>query len=600
MTIVSFVIAAVLASVLGTAPGQAEPAITSATLAGDWSGTVGGVPLVLHLRVVRGELEATMDSPTQGANGLQGTHARLNGSVFQFEVPLARGSYTGVVSADGRTMQGTWTQGGSTPLDWTKTKTADEVAGPATADEAQVSPLDGDWNGVLRAGGVSLRLTFHFRSASGGGLTGTLDSLDQEAMAIPCADVRLEAKRVSLEVPSVHGSYEGTLEEDGEKISGQWAQGSPIALDLTRTRQTAEPAILLPAQPPVTLAGLKHTLDGEFASVIAAWPQGGIVVGVVDHGQRQVMAWGTARRDSIFEIGSVTKTFTALALAQMALQKKVTLDEPVRALLPAGMAAQSADAEITLADLATQHSGLPRLPDNLAPGNPADPYADYTAQRLGVFLERHGLGRPGTASFLYSNLGLGLLGYALAQRAGVPYGELIRDEVTGPLRMRDTTIVMTAAQRRRFLQGYSGAHDAVGAWHFDVLAGAGALRSTAGDLLTYCTAMMHPERAAGAGAATTLPAAIRMALEPRSDVDADGSIRIALAWMMRPATGVYWHDGGTGGFTSLVSFDAKRDRAIVVLYNCEDNTPGKLPLTEQVAANVSALLDGKQTMLLTE
>src|SRR5208282_6447968 len=100
---------------------------------------------------------------------------------------------------------------------------------------------------------------------------------------------------------------------------------------------------------------------------------------IVQHGVTRIFSYGTAKPDSIFEIGSITKTFTGLALAQMVEQGKVKFDEPVRQLLPAGTVAKPASSEITLIDLATQHSGLPRMPDNFKPADSSNPYADYRA-----------------------------------------------------------------------------------------------------------------------------------------------------------------------------------------------------------------------------
>ncbi len=138
----------------------------------------------------------------------------------------------------------------------------------------------------------------------------------------------------------------------------------------------------------------------------------------------------------------------------MVVQKKVTLDTPIRTLLPAGFVAKPDGAEITLVDLATQHSGLPRMPDNFKPQNPVNPYADYHAAQLQEFIARHGVAKPADAAFLYSNLGFGLLGYGLSLRAGVPYGQLVATEVTGPLHMSDTGVTLSPEQRTRLIQGY--------------------------------------------------------------------------------------------------------------------------------------------------
>ena len=209
------------------------------------------------------------------------------------------------------------------------------------------------------------------------------------------------------------------------------------------------------------------------------------------------------------------------------------------------------------------------------------------------FLAKQGVGHPDKTEFLYSNLGFGLLGQALADKAGESYAALIQQQITGPLGMKDTTIALSPSQQARLIQGYSGAHDKAHVWTFDALAGAGALHSTVDDLLTYTEAYLHPEKlpAASAGPASTLASALRLAQQPQAD--GPGGMKIALAWLVRPETDVYWHDGGTAGYSALVTFEPKRDRAIVVLYDCLDITPGKPLPADGVAANVTALLDGK-------
>jgi len=173
---------------------------------------------------------------------------------------------------------------------------------------------------------------------------------------------------------------------------------------------------------------------GELAPVTGR----GMTIGVVAHGVRRVFTYGAAKADSVYEIGSITKTFTSLILAQMVEQKKVRLDEPVRALLPAGtVAAPASGPEIELVDLSAQRSGLPRIPDNFHPADPTDPYADYDAKALYAYVAGHGVAMPAKPQFEYSNLGVGLLGAALAARAGASYEALLQAEVTGPLGSRD-------------------------------------------------------------------------------------------------------------------------------------------------------------------
>ncbi len=144
------------------------------------------------------------------------------------------------------------------------------------------------------------------------------------------------------------------------------------------------------------------------------------MIGVVHHGARQIFVYGDTKENSIFEIGSITKTFTGLIFARMVEQGKVKLDEPVRELLPKGTVAKPDGLEITLVDLATQHSGLPRLPDNMHPADIKDPYADYGPANLYQFIAKQGVSRPANAGFGYSNLGVGLLGQALATVPRLP------------------------------------------------------------------------------------------------------------------------------------------------------------------------------------
>ena len=575
---------------------------SGANLAGDWQGSLntgaGSLPLVLHLTAVDNKLTATLDSPAQGAYGLAGSNAQLNGSHFSFEVPSVHGSYSGTVSADSKSISGTWTQGQSIKLVLKQVSTAGEMA------QVKPSPIDGDWAGTLHAGDTSLRVVFHFHAAPGGKINCSLDSLDQGAMGIACSDVKLAGQKLTLDAPPVHGTYAATLSADGNKLSGTWNQGVPLPLELTRLPKVpgASLAAPAPAGPPVVLANLKAVLDKELAPVIAAWPQAGLVVGVAVAGERKTFAYGTAKTDSIFEIGSVTKTFTGLALAQMVEQHSVTLDEPVRELLPAGTVTKPASgAEITLLDLATQHSGLPRLPENFGDrATQADPYAGYSAKDAYDYLAKHGVARPEKAEFLYSNYGFGLLGQLLADKSGESYAALIQHQVTGPLAMKDTTVELSAVEQARLIQGYNGAHEKAHKWNFQSMAGAGALHSTVDDLLTYAEAYLHPDKipAANSGPAATLPAALRLAQRPQADGPA--GTKIALAWLFRPESSVYWHDGGTAGYASVVTFEPKLDRAIVVLYNCLDINPGKQMLSDLVAANIRALMDGKPVPTIGE
>ena len=219
----------------------------------------------------------------------------------------------------------------------------------------------------------------------------------------------------------------------------------------------------------------------------------GLVVGTLDaSGRSSVVAYGSAdaagaqRLDgnTVFEIGSITKTFTATILADMVLRGEVKLDDPVAKYLPATVRVPSRGGKlITLADLATQSSGLPRMPDNFHPADATNPYADYSVQQMYDFLSRYELPRDIGAKYEYSNLGVGLLGHALARRAGVSYESLVNARVLAPLGMTSTRITLTPDMRSRLAVGHDEAMHPVANWDLPTLAGAGALRSTATDML---------------------------------------------------------------------------------------------------------------------
>jgi serine-type D-Ala-D-Ala carboxypeptidase/endopeptidase len=452
---------------------------------------------------------------------------------------------------------------------------------------AQTPPppaLDGIWLGALHTGGPSLRLQLHLHQDAGK-WTCSLDSLDQNAIGIPCTVVSA-TNPITIDVPAVHGKWSGSL--TANTLDGTWTQNAALPLTFERQSSLAKPRpVAQPdaALPPADANSIKAILDKDLAASLATGAlapstHAGVTIGVVTRGQRNIFTYGIAKPDSIFEIGSISKTFTGLILAQMVEQKSVQLSEPVRELLPSGTVAKPAsEAEITLLDLSDQHSGLPRLPDNFAPANPANPYADYDTKRLYAYIAKHGVALPPNASFAYSNLGVGLLGAALANRANLSYNDLLRQQVTGPLQMDDTAVVLTPSMRARFITGYDALHRPAPAWDLDALAGAGGIRSTAADMLTYLEAQLHPDKLSVAFTpqGKTLPAAIDSSHTIHAEVSP--SVHIALNWFHNDATGSFWHNGATGGYSAYTLFNPDKDFALIVLLNTsigEDNFADKL------------------------
>lgn len=319
-----------------------------------------------------------------------------------------------------------------------------------------------------------------------------------------------------------------------------------------------------------TAAAAAPVLPARIAQVAQQYVDAGtypaMVVVMVDHGRSQIAGFGQLADGhapdgkTVFEIGSVTKTFTALLLAEAVQAKTLALDTPVADLLPGFSIPERHGKPITLGLLAEQFSGLPRLPGNLQPADLGNPYVDYSRDRLKAFLADYRLPRDPGAAYEYSNLGFGLLGDALAQRAGLSYGELVQRTVLAPLGMSSTGTALTPAMRTRLAPGHDELGQAAKHWDFGSLAGAGGLLSDGEDMLRYLRANMGELK-------TPLASAMRLAQAPRRDIG--GGDRIGLAWMIHhtPHGDVVWHNGETGGYSSFIGFTPDGRRGVVILTN---------------------------------
>jgi len=291
-------------------------------------------------------------------------------------------------------------------------------------------------------------------------------------------------------------------------------------------------------------------------------PGVGIILGVIDDGKTTVYKAGTSGTSrpldehTLFEIGSVTKTFTATILAEMVLDRSVNLDDPVARYLPADAHVPSLDGkQITLLNLATQHSGLPRLPTNLRPADPGDPYADYTMADLYRFLDSYTLTREPGEQFEYSNVGIGLLGDALANREHASYAQLLRTRVLSRLVMNETTTSLTPNLRDRLAAAHDADGDPVKPWTFQAIAPAGAVISSMSDMLKYLRANMWQG---------PLAKVCLFAQEPRETLP---GARVGLVWFTEDVTDIVWHNGSTIGYQAAIVISQDHQKGAVVLTN---------------------------------
>jgi len=296
----------------------------------------------------------------------------------------------------------------------------------------------------------------------------------------------------------------------------------------------------------------------------------GIVVGLVDEKGARVITYGKASQDSnlaldgnsVFEIGSVTKVFTATLLADMVERGEVSLNDPISKYLPRTVKTPTRDGkEITLFDLATQTSGLPRLPSNFAPKDPQNPYADYSVDQMYAFLSGYSLTRGIGEKYEYSNFGVGLLGHILTLRAGTDYETLVRKRICLPLGMSDTKIKLTPEMLARMATGHNQALKPVPNWDLPTLAGAGALRSTVNDMLKFVAANL------GLTKSPLLVAMQKAQQAQRETGQADLSIGLNWHILKKFDSEMIWHNGGTAGYHSFIGLDKKNRRGVVVLSN---------------------------------
>ncbi len=295
----------------------------------------------------------------------------------------------------------------------------------------------------------------------------------------------------------------------------------------------------------------------------------GIVLGVLEaDGSTRVVSYGSVADGgapldsrSSFEIGSLTKVFTATLLAEMVERGEVALDDPVSRYLPPGVRARAFHGRaITLEDLATHTSGLSdaTMVGLLSARGVADPF-DLTVGDAYALLSDYRLEREPGVEFEYSNVGMGLLGLALARAAGADFRSLIEERVLGPLGMADTHYGSEGTPAERLVEGHYGIRVAPPMKAPEALEGAGGLRSTVEDLLRFLAANVGD-------ADTELGRAMRDTQRPLRPMGA-GDRSVGLGWWSYTLNGrrLVQHGGDTDGFTARMAFDPERGVGMVLL-----------------------------------
>lgn len=326
---------------------------------------------------------------------------------------------------------------------------------------------------------------------------------------------------------------------------------------------------------------LRSPIDKKVDSLVAPFMKKGntigLTLGVLENGQMHFYGYGETAKDNqlipdentLFEIGSITKTFTSTILAYFVNEGKIGLKDPVNKYLPDSIVSLQYNGKpVTIQSLANHSSGLPRVPANLiSNADPSNPYKKYDDDRLFSFLAHYKPYREPGAQYEYSNLAVGLLGVILERISGKPYEQLVQEIICEPLQMKNTRVDLVSGDTTKFAIGYNLQLLPVHSWEFSSLAGAGAIRSGINDMLLYAKAQVSKQN-------TKLQKAIELTHELTFEY---GDYKVALGWHLFNLGGKNYlaHDGQTGGYCSSMIFNPASGKAVVILTNASVG-PGKL------------------------
>ncbi len=303
----------------------------------------------------------------------------------------------------------------------------------------------------------------------------------------------------------------------------------------------------------------------------------GVVIAFIEDESVDYYSYGTidlrhnipVDKQSIFEIGSISKVFTCTMLADEVLKGSMKLSDPISKYLPEGVTAPKINGRvITLQDLATHTSGLPRMPDNFNPADPSNPYIDYTPKLMYEFLSNHELIRDIGSEYEYSNFGMGLLGHILELHTGKSYEDLLIEKITSVCNMPNTRLVLTDYMKEHLAKPHSQGVE-VSNWDLTGLAGAGGIRSNTEDMVNFIKANMGVTKL---NIYEAMVLSQKVAYEKEND-----QFKIGLGWhyAQNGDDTIIWHNGATGGYKSFTGFVKGTSKGVVVLAN-SDGDIGRL------------------------
>lgn len=299
-----------------------------------------------------------------------------------------------------------------------------------------------------------------------------------------------------------------------------------------------------------------------------------IIVGIVDANGRQIVAEGCKSDqnhtlpdgNTIYEIGSITKVFTSLVLADMSLKHQLNLTDPISKFLPKTVKTPVRNGkEISLLSLSTHRSGMPRFPYNVDPKNLEQPYADYTVDKLYEYVSHFEPPFDIDTKWKYSNVAYGLLGNILTLAAKKDFETLITEEICKPLNLNNTVISLTAKQKSNLATGHAETGTAVGLTDLGAIGPGGSIRSTVNDLLTFAEANLGIIK-------TNLSPAIELTHLPQAKKDGNDTYT-TMGWTLASDDGknLLFKDGGMPGYCTFLGIDKKNKIGVVVLSNSNNS-----------------------------
>ena len=270
-------------------------------------------------------------------------------------------------------------------------------------------------------------------------------------------------------------------------------------------------------------------------------------------------------QNTVYEIGSISKVFTGILLAQQVLDNDLSMEDKINDLLPDGLVVLvKGDNKITLGNLTDHTSGLPRMPNNITPANPNNPYADYTVSQMYAFIANYQPIREVGSQYEYSNLAQGLLGHLLAMNKNTSYEKLMIAYIAEPLGMYDTRIELSERMKEHLALGHRRGQ-VVDNWDIPTLAGAGAIRSSTSDMAKFISANLGYVH-------SPITEAMNLSHEIRHDKA--GGMSVAMGWHIKKGKDhdIYWHNGATGGYTSFAGFVKEKGIGVVLLTNSSQSS----------------------------